>query len=638
MFLDILYLFLSLLALSLLIFIHELGHYWVAKREGFDIEVFSIGFGKPIYQWEWQGVKWQICYCIFGGYVKIKGMYRDADDKPSTFKGSFYDKTPWQRIKVALAGPLANFALALVIFAFIWQFGGIEKPFSEFTRYLGWLSPKSEMYQEGIRPGDRVISYDDYLVKRSEDHLYGAMLGEEEGVHVKGEKWDQGTQSYLPFDKVLKPFEDTRLVGTAGEGMKTLGVLSPANMLIFDRFEGSNLEPMLEGSPMKGTGLSYGDRLIWLDGHFIFSSVQLRHLLNDNHALITVLREGELILTRIPKFTIFDYKLSPELRSDFEDMAFDVSNTQKAGNFLFVPYEVEHTGLVLGRLELNTKELFTKAFNQYPLSLSLPEVLHRGDRIVAVDGIRVKGASEIFEQLQQKRILAIVQRDKDALKKLSWTQADQAMEFNTVFPNVQALVAQIGVKDEAAFERQKGNIHMLQAFSPKQIKDFPSVRSRVMVDSPNPQEVLASEDYAKNVLGIHFQDRQVNYNPDPITACKEVANQIFRTLKSLFMGDISPKWLGGAVGMVHYMQVTLAHWGLDDALYWVAVISVNLGILNLMPIPVLDGGYIVLSFIEMFRGKPLNAKTLDYILLPFVFLIISLFVYTTFNDLIRLFF
>ena len=70
---NVFYFILALLGLSFLIFIHELGHYFMARRVGMRIEVFSIGLGKPIYSWMFQGVKWQFCYLPFGGYVQIAG-------------------------------------------------------------------------------------------------------------------------------------------------------------------------------------------------------------------------------------------------------------------------------------------------------------------------------------------------------------------------------------------------------------------------------------------------------------------------------------------------------------------------------------------------------------------------------------
>lgn len=68
------YFLLAAAALGVLVFIHELGHFFVAKWVGMTVEVFSIGFGKPIVKWRWSNVDWQVGWLPFGGYVKIAGM------------------------------------------------------------------------------------------------------------------------------------------------------------------------------------------------------------------------------------------------------------------------------------------------------------------------------------------------------------------------------------------------------------------------------------------------------------------------------------------------------------------------------------------------------------------------------------
>src|SRR5580693_8001939 len=99
---SILYMLLALLALGFLIFIHELGHYFVARREGMTVEVFSIGFGKPILTWEHKGVKWQFCWLPFGGFVRIAGMEKRGSLEPYQIPDGFYGKKPGARIRVAL--------------------------------------------------------------------------------------------------------------------------------------------------------------------------------------------------------------------------------------------------------------------------------------------------------------------------------------------------------------------------------------------------------------------------------------------------------------------------------------------------------------------------------------------------------
>src|ERR1700730_4235279 len=96
---NLLHIFFAILGLSFLIFIHELGHYWMARRLGMRVEVFSIGFGTPIYSWERDGVRWQIGWLLFGGYVKIAGMETGEQQDPYAIKDGFFGKKPLDRIK-----------------------------------------------------------------------------------------------------------------------------------------------------------------------------------------------------------------------------------------------------------------------------------------------------------------------------------------------------------------------------------------------------------------------------------------------------------------------------------------------------------------------------------------------------------
>src|SRR5580698_1827154 len=131
---SLLYIVLAALGLGFLIFIHELGHYWVARKQGMTVEIFSIGFGKPFRTWEYQGVKWQLCVLPFGGYVRIAGMEKKGMLEPHQIPDGFYGKGPLARIKVALAGPCVNIGFAFLAFLLLFIAGGRFKPFSEYTK------------------------------------------------------------------------------------------------------------------------------------------------------------------------------------------------------------------------------------------------------------------------------------------------------------------------------------------------------------------------------------------------------------------------------------------------------------------------------------------------------------------------
>jgi regulator of sigma E protease len=94
--------------------------------------------------------------------------------------------------------------------------------------------------------------------------------------------------------------------------------------------------------------------------------------------------------------------------------------------------------------------------------------------------------------------------------------------------------------------------------------------------------------------------------------------------------------MSGPVGIVHVVHQS---WmvGVQEALFWMAVISMNLGIVNLLPIPVLDGGHIMFSLLEIIRKRPLKSKTMERMLIPFIGLLIAFFIYVTYQDIARIF-
>lgn len=98
MMMSFLYILLAILGLGFLVFIHELGHYIMARRVGMRVEAFAIGFGKPIFKWMRKGVEWRLCWLPFGGYVKIAGMQKENDVEPSDIPDGFFGKKPWARI------------------------------------------------------------------------------------------------------------------------------------------------------------------------------------------------------------------------------------------------------------------------------------------------------------------------------------------------------------------------------------------------------------------------------------------------------------------------------------------------------------------------------------------------------------
>ncbi|MGQ0484267.1 MAG: RIP metalloprotease RseP [Hyphomicrobiales bacterium] len=152
-----------LVVLTVIIFVHELGHFIVARWCGVTVEAFSIGFGREIFGWrDRKGTRWKLCWIPLGGYVRFAGD-ANAAGMPSADvtaqalqPGNFHGKPVWQRAAVVVAGPLANFILAIAIFTAAFTLLGV--PASE--PRVGEILAGSAAEKAGIKPGDLIRKVD----------------------------------------------------------------------------------------------------------------------------------------------------------------------------------------------------------------------------------------------------------------------------------------------------------------------------------------------------------------------------------------------------------------------------------------------------------------------------------------------
>ena len=145
-----------IVGLSLLVFIHELGHYLAARSVGVKVEAFSIGFGKELFGWyDKQGTRWKICMLPLGGYVQMYAMtgeHNPEDIPEDERKGAFMFKKVWQRAWVVFAGPMANFLFAIVALAGLFAFTGEKIPMP----VVGQVAQESPAERAGLVKGDTI--------------------------------------------------------------------------------------------------------------------------------------------------------------------------------------------------------------------------------------------------------------------------------------------------------------------------------------------------------------------------------------------------------------------------------------------------------------------------------------------------
>jgi regulator of sigma E protease len=246
-----------IVAVSLLVTVHEYGHYWVARRLGFKVLRFSIGFGKPLFKRVYgkDQTEFVIAAIPLGGYVKMLDE-REGPVAPDELSRSFTRKPPWQRILVLLAGPAFNIIFAiLVLWGMLWNQGVIE----EVRPVVGDVVAESVADRAGLRSGDEILSIDGEPVVGQRDVLFTLLdvlsANGAAAVAVRAEGNSPRTVTLS-----VPTLEERRRLTEPAAFFDRLGF----------RFWQPPIPPNIvgvqPGSPGERAGLKVGDRIVAIDG------------------------------------------------------------------------------------------------------------------------------------------------------------------------------------------------------------------------------------------------------------------------------------------------------------------------------------------------------------------------------------
>ena len=207
-----------LILIMIVVFIHEYGHYYFAKRYGVAVTDFSIGFGKEIFGWnDKSGTRWKICWIPLGGYVKFFGdrnVFSQADQEKLIEKYNEEDrkklfvlKPLYQRALIVFGGPLANFLLALLIFFSIYTFAG-----KDFTpAMINEVQKDSPAMIGGLRQNDIILEIDGNEVKSIMDVSKFITLSTDDFIDFKVKR---------SYDEVLLKVKPKMVLGEDNLGNK----------------------------------------------------------------------------------------------------------------------------------------------------------------------------------------------------------------------------------------------------------------------------------------------------------------------------------------------------------------------------------------------------------------------------------
>lgn len=597
---------LVIIGLGLLIFIHEFGHFLLAKFHGVRVLAFSLGFGPAIYKFEWKGTEYRLSIIPLGGYVKMEGEMPIEGETAAP--DSFAAKAPFRRFTILVAGVAMNFLIAFPLVYFAFVIGrNMDAPI------IGVPGPMESA--AGIKPGDKIVSVDGNAVDSLNDYFY-ALAVKAEGAELQVVVESEGKQV-------------TRTVKRPST-MQIRNIMPASNFVAADPPENS-------GSAK--AGLKKGDEILSINGTEVHTNALISKILTENagnDVNVTFLREGQKL----------DRTLSVDADAGYE-FPEDLHIVRP------IVGEVPESSPVFGKLQPDDVIREVEG-TPVPCIQELKEELkkHIGRQIkvkvqregsdVTVDacpfydslGFGILG----FTPKSDDRIVAHV--DKSPFYQNAGLMKDDEIEtiFGVSLPRYHSTFGLFTTVEKGIPQarRTKGT-ETPQVLKVKvRRKENNADVTKELVISPgkakivNMEKLALSADYKRVFVRMSAGDAVSKALESPVVLFVDT----IAMLKRVFSGGESASNLAGPVGVIT-ISTRVAEQGPGNLLWLLALISVNLGIVNLLPLPLLDGGLVTLLIYEVIKGRPPGRKFLEAYQYIGIFIILSLVVFATYNDFRR---
>lgn len=553
--------------IGLLIFVHELGHFLVGKAFGIGVETFSIGFGPKILSFRHGETEYKVSILPLGGFVKFAGAL-PSEEVPEAFKGKEMHRASFAAKSLTLlAGPLANIALACVIYT-VHGYQGIEHA----PAVIGSVMPGSVAEKSGLMAGDKVLSING------------------EGIF----SWDQ-LRSYI----AESPAKTISLSVSRDEEAAIQLNITP---------EAQEVENFLGQKEEQGRiGISYGlvppivtinHKDITTDGLTTGSYInKITYISNSN---------GEKIENKIETW--------PQLLAAIEKAFVNQSPTLEISYFATQGPQFKSKDAVTEMVKLDTaqwlqdnqdlQEAPKNLVRQQKLTQSLgledsqltiasakgplEEIFHSKDKLISFDGQKISDIFSLYKLLtenKKERVEIAVLRNNE--------------EILLTAPLEPVTVQKATGKD--TFYRLN-LIFWAGATSPKPyVEKYDSLWSSF---------IYGIKESAEKSMGI------------------------VKALAGLITGSVPLQSLGGPM-LIAKVAGDAAAAGWMVFFSTMAIISINLGVVNLFPIPALDGGNLCLAIYTWIRRRPLSEEALENFHRVGFVMVMSLVVLATYNDLSR---